>query len=58
MPTQTIIVTFEFKLEYDKQKFKAKKNHAATAVTAVTAVTAGLPEANSIISEPPTSQNS
>jgi hypothetical protein len=55
MPTQAIVVTFEFKLEYDKQEFKAKKNHAATAATAATA---GLPEANSIIPEPPTSQNS
>ncbi len=28
MPTQAIVITFEFKLEYDKQEFKAKKKQA------------------------------
>jgi len=31
MPTQAIVVTFEFKIEYDKQEFKAKKRQAAAA---------------------------
>ena len=33
MSTQTITVMFKFKVEYDKQEFKAKKKHAAAAIT-------------------------
>src|SRR6266480_6812976 len=32
MSTQAIMMTFKFKLEYDKQEFKIKKKQAATAV--------------------------
>ncbi len=28
MLTQAIVITFEFKLEYNKQEFRAKKKHA------------------------------
>ena len=32
MSTQSIVVTFKFKIKYDKQKFKMKKKQAAAAV--------------------------
>jgi hypothetical protein len=57
MSIQTIVIRFEFKLEYDKQKFKIKKKHVViAAITTVT--TAGLSKINSIISKLSISQNS
>ena len=32
MSTQAIVVTFEFKLEYDKQELKTKKKQAAASI--------------------------
>ena len=42
MPTQAIVVTFKFKLEYDKQEFKMKKKQAAAAI--INPAEANLPE--------------
>ena len=42
MSTQAIMMTFEFKLEYDKQEFKIKKKQAAAAV--INSVEANLPQ--------------
>ena len=58
MSTQVIVITFEFKIKYDKQKFKTKKKQAAviiaTVIFTVTDVTADLSE----ISEQSTVLNS
>ena len=32
MSTQSIVVTFKFKIEYDKQEFKMKKKQAAAVI--------------------------
>src|SRR5438034_2105262 len=54
MSTQVIVITFEFKIKYDKQKFKTKKKQAAVISVIVTDITADLSE----ISEQSTVLNS
>ena len=46
MSTQAIVIMFEFKIEYDKQKFKTKKKQAAviTAAVIITDITVDLSE--------------
>jgi len=46
MSTQAIVIIFEFKIEYNKQKFKIKKKQAAiiTVAVTVTDITADLSE--------------